>query len=300
MSETIHKAFSGDVSIEAGERAVVATISTAVVDRDGEVLIPQGCNSRDFEKSPSVFLGHDYYTLPVGKCAAIRRTPEAIVAKTVFAARPADFPAGQEWLPDTIFSLFQQGVLKGFSVGFLPVESRPASERDKTKFGEGCRRVYSKWNLLEYSVAPIPANPEAVAVAVSKGFCRASTAKALFGDSIDLTAPDGSTPKAGEDDVPPVSAVVREPSGELHAGEVVGESAAETPAAPVPEPEAKAAEPKPPAPPVEPQVPTPPPIKPKRLTVFVDAPEPVRKRVNVVQVAAHAVAKAKGRIYADH
>ncbi len=37
------------------------------------------------------------------------------------------------------------------------------------KFGAGCRRVVSKWNLLEISVAPLPCNQEALATAVSKG-----------------------------------------------------------------------------------------------------------------------------------
>ena len=96
-TETIIKAFSADVSVNEGERAVTAKISTIAVDRDGEVLIPRGCDVKDFEKNPIVYLAHDYFTLPVGKCVAIKRTDDEIIAKTVFASRPPDHPAGEEW-----------------------------------------------------------------------------------------------------------------------------------------------------------------------------------------------------------
>lgn len=290
--KTINKAFSADVTVDEGERAVMATITTAAVDRDGEVLVPQGCYTKDFEKNPSVFLGHDYYNLPIGKCAAIRRTPDAIVAKTVFAERPADFPVGQEWIPDTLFSLFQQGVLKGFSVGFLPIESRPATDKDVEKFGAGVRRVYSKWNLLEYSVAAIPANPEAIAMAVSKGFVKAATAKAIFGKDAVGTATEPETVEAPE----PVSAVVVDEAGEYHAGEVIGESAAETEQPKEDEAVTVIHRDEPIE--VTPGSVTVEAVKPKRMTVFMPVPVPQKKRVNIVQVASHAVARARGRVYA--
>lgn len=179
--DKILKAFTASVSIGDGdERTVTAKISTAAVDRDGEVLIPQGCNSKDYEKNPVVMLGHDYYKLPIGKCLAIRRKDDSIEAKIQFAKRPEDHPAEKEWEPDTIFSLFKDGVMNAFSVGFVPIEQRPANTKDKGMFGDACQRVYSKWSLLEVSAVPIPANQEAVAMAVSKGLNR-DTATQLFG-----------------------------------------------------------------------------------------------------------------------
>jgi len=177
--EKITKAFSADITIEDGERAVIARVSTRAVDREGDVLIPAGCRTADYEKNPVVFLNHNYWTLPVGRCAALRKTDDAIIAKTVFAERPADFPADQEWMPDTLLALFKQGVLRAFSVGFLPIESRPASKKDIEEHGDNCRRVFNKWNMMEYSVACIPANQEAVATAVAKGIVSDATAKAL-------------------------------------------------------------------------------------------------------------------------
>jgi len=178
--QRINKAFSADVAVADGERAVTATITTAVCDRDGEVVIPAGVNSKEYEKNPVLLLQHSYWGMPLGKCVALRREDERIVAKFVFASRPENHPADEEWMPETVFSLFQQGVLRAFSIGFIPTETRPANDRDVEKFGGATRRVISKSKLLEVSVVTVPANQEAVATAVSKGLSEA-TAKALFG-----------------------------------------------------------------------------------------------------------------------
>lgn len=189
--EKVVKMFDSDITVDPGERAVVARISTGVVDRDGEVVIPQGCNSKEFETNPVVFFNHSYrdsFTddagkkLPVGKCVAIKRDGNAVIAKTVFAQRPENYPEAKEWLPDTLLSLYQQGVLKGFSVGFMPTETRPATTNDKECFGQNCRRVTNKWKMLEYSCSALPCNQDSVAMAVSKGWVSAETAKSLFGE----------------------------------------------------------------------------------------------------------------------
>jgi phage head maturation protease len=172
---------NGDVKVSEGERAVTARITTAAVDRDGDVLLPQGANTKDFEANPVVYLAHDYFTLPIGKVTSLKRTDSDIQAKVVFASRPNDFPAGKEWMPDTLLSLYQQGVLRGWSVGMIPNEARPANKRDKTLYGDEVRRVFTKWTLMELSVAPIPANQEALTLAVSKGLCTKHAAEQLFG-----------------------------------------------------------------------------------------------------------------------
>jgi len=177
MADPIRKQFAADLTIGDDDRTVLATISTVSVDRDGEVLIPQGCDATDFIKSPTVFYNHDY-SLPVGRCEGIRRSDDAIHAKTQFAERPSGHEG--QWLPDSVFALLQQRVINGFSVGFLPVEGRNPSKKDRQQFGPHVRHVYSKWKLLEYSVAPLPANQDALVLAVSKGIVTADAARMLF------------------------------------------------------------------------------------------------------------------------
>ncbi len=74
-------------------------------------------------------------------------------------------------MPDTIHELFQQGILRAFSVGFTVPKGglREATQKDKDRHGETVQRVITKWSLHELSVVPVPANPEALATAVSKG-----------------------------------------------------------------------------------------------------------------------------------
>lgn len=166
MTQILRKRFVAELGVKLEDRSVIASISSISVDRDGDVLIPQGCDATDFLKSPTVFFNHDY-NLPVGKCTAIKRSPDHLEATTIFAQKPENHSG--DWLPDTLLSLFQQGVIHGFSVGFAPLEGRKPTAKDKQLFGDQVNHVYSKWKLLEYSVAPLPANQDALALAVSKG-----------------------------------------------------------------------------------------------------------------------------------
>ncbi|MCC6580065.1 MAG: HK97 family phage prohead protease [Phycisphaeraceae bacterium] len=177
MTDMIRKQFAAQWSALPGERSVIAAISTSEVDRDGDVLIPQGCDAADFLRSPTVFYNHDY-SLPVGKCVAIRRLDERLEAKTQFAQKPEGHPG--PWLADVVLSLCQQGVINGFSVGFVPVESRKPSRHDRERFGPRVRHVHSKWKLLEYSVAPLPSNQDALVQAVSKGIVSKDDATSLW------------------------------------------------------------------------------------------------------------------------
>jgi hypothetical protein len=141
MKDKITKAFSSEVTANEGERAVTVWMSTTAVDRDGEVLIPQGCNSKNFERNPVVMWDHVYLgRLPVGQCVAIKREEHGLKGKIVFAERPESHPVTEEWLPDTLLSLYRQKVMRAVSVGLVPIESRPATDRDVKQYGDGCRR----------------------------------------------------------------------------------------------------------------------------------------------------------------
>jgi hypothetical protein len=67
--------------------------------------------------------------------------------------------------------LVDQGIVKGISVGFVPTcRRRPQGvAKDVEDYGDDVRKVFSKWKLLEVSVAPLPANATALVSAVRKG-----------------------------------------------------------------------------------------------------------------------------------
>ena len=168
-SDIIVRAFSSDVTMKADEeRVVVAKISTTSVDREGDVVLPSGLKLQDFRKNPVVLLNHDSGRLPIGRALAVKRTSDAVIAKVQFAARPAEHPESAEWIPDTVHSLFKQGILRAFSVGFIPTDMRPANDKDQKRYGEDVRRIITQWKLMEFSVVPIPANQDALALEVAK------------------------------------------------------------------------------------------------------------------------------------
>ncbi len=164
-----------------------ATISTDSVDRDGEVMVPQGMNSKDFERNPVMLWNHDP-AQPIGRAISLRRGESAIEAEFVFAPRPDEYEG--DWFPDYVRGLVAANVLKAVSIGFMPMDGSPriASKGDVERYGPGVRRVFSKWKLLEVSVVSIPANQDALITAVRKGFVSRSAAE-KFGSVVVPSSP---------------------------------------------------------------------------------------------------------------
>lgn len=147
-----------DVQFSEGERAAVSYITTRSIDRDQEVVDPDGADMEDYRKNPVVLFGHNYSELPIGKNIWIKSDDKGLIAKTVYANH--DFAK-------TVYDYRKDGFPLAQSIGFIPLEWE-----DSPKDIKGCRRRYKKWALLEYSDVPVPANPDAVNIAVSKGLVK--------------------------------------------------------------------------------------------------------------------------------
>ena len=170
-----------NATIEAAtDQGIIAKITTDSIDRDGEVLVPQGMNSKDFENNPVLFWNHDY-SQPVGNVTNIERGDRAVFGTLNFAKRTEGVKG--EFFPEVAESLVRQGIVKGVSVGFVPEGngSRSASTKDRKQYGDGCKRVFNRWKLLEVSIAPLPANQDALIQAVDKGLLSPVMCKSMFG-----------------------------------------------------------------------------------------------------------------------
>lgn len=167
-------------SVETKGEGIIAKLTTDSVDRDGEVLIPQGMVSKDFEKNPVLFYNHEY-DQPVGKVSNLKRTDNAVFGTLTFAKRPDGYQG--EFFPEFIEALVKQGIVKGVSVGFVPEPNgaRAATKADRSKFGGTIKRVFNRWKLLEVSIAPLPANQDALVQAVDKGLVSALQVKSFLG-----------------------------------------------------------------------------------------------------------------------
>ncbi len=155
----IKKQYVAKVDTDSEERTVTAVISSAAIDRDQEILVPRGADLTNFLKNPVVLWAHDHSMPAIGKALFIAVKGRKIVAKVKFAS--TEFAS-------EIFTLFKEGVLNAFSVGFKPTKSHTPTPKEIAKNPELAEvfRIFDEWELLEFSPVNVPANPEALATAV--------------------------------------------------------------------------------------------------------------------------------------
>lgn len=163
----LNKVFNSEIKgIDEKEMTLTAYVSTDTVDRMGDILDPAGVDLGNYKKNPVVLWAHDYTKLPIGKAQWIKRDGNGILSKVKFASHE---------FAQEVFQLYKEGFLKAFSVGFIPKEWE-----DKENKKGAMNRVYTKWEMLEYSAVPVPANPDAVALALSKGLIKNADLKAML------------------------------------------------------------------------------------------------------------------------
>jgi hypothetical protein len=163
----------GPTEILAGERSDVSWISTEDPDRTGDVVLARGMNDSQFRQNPIVTLNHCYWTPPVGKSLwrkfATDGAIRGIKAKTQYPSRPGGWAEGKDWPADVAFSLVQADLLRGKSIGFLPVKVHtPDSKELQANQWDKVSLVIDEWILLEYACVFLPAQQNAVVESVSK------------------------------------------------------------------------------------------------------------------------------------
>ena len=143
------------------DRSFLAVASSEVVDRYDDIIMQKGWELENYRKNPVVMMAHDYGGLPVGRSLEEFIQTKNKVKRLMFRPQFAVYEQA-----NLIYSLFKDEMLKAFSVGFLPIKEEPIkTEEDEEKkgffFHEPTR--YLEQELLEVSVAPVPANPDCLA-----------------------------------------------------------------------------------------------------------------------------------------
>lgn len=161
-----------DVFVDDDERTVTATITTSAVDRYNEVVLAKGADLENFLKNPVVLWVHNSHEPPIAKALWIKKSRNKIVAKLKFVSKEVSEFAEQ------IYQMYKSGFLKAFSIGFRPdfdeIRAPKPEEIEKNPAWANVRRLFLKWELLEFSAVPVPANPEALATAVKNHELEAS------------------------------------------------------------------------------------------------------------------------------
>lgn len=143
MNDTTKNEDNLQVKASFDNKAKLAIASTSVVDRQGEIIDQSGWNIKNFKKNPLLLWGHDHAIPAIGTAKNIKIVGEGKKAQLVFEPvfhEITDFAKA-------IKTMFDEGILNSFSVGFKPIEA------------EG--NTYTSQELLEISAVNVPANPEA-------------------------------------------------------------------------------------------------------------------------------------------
>lgn len=149
------KTLGAEIKAEGDSRIVQFTISTPDVDRDNDTINVNGWDLGNFTKGGVVLWAHDASQLPVAKPLSTWVEQGALKSRAEFPTRDL-YPFGA-----TVYEMLKAGYLKSTSVGFMPQEWTYDESRGGLNF--------AKAELLEYSVVPVPSNPNALLEARSKG-----------------------------------------------------------------------------------------------------------------------------------
>lgn len=148
-------------SVDRMSRTVRVIASTESVDSYGTILRADGWMLDRYMRNPIVLFGHDSHTLEnvMGRAIDVAVKGKRLEITIKFADE------GTNERADLAFDYFEQDILKGVSVGFIPYEYEDVQMRGVD--GETRTiRCFTRMELVELSVAPVPANPDALARAL--------------------------------------------------------------------------------------------------------------------------------------
>lgn len=163
-------------------------ITSGIVDRDQEVLDPDGMKVDRFMADPVVLWGHDHTIPPIGNAPRLVKGTDAAWYGGVRFADGEKYP-----FAGLIKYLVEDGFLHAVSIRFIPLKWEDADPVEA-----GYRRKYTEFELLEFSIVNIPANPEALRAEASDAKAADANLGPLFIKIFGDALPGDATPKAKE------------------------------------------------------------------------------------------------------
>jgi len=141
-----------DELLEGGFLRHIASDET--LDRQGDIVSAKGWELDNYLKNPVILWAHSHSQPPVGKCVEIGVNRKKLIGI-------GEYPSASMYeFGNTAFRLAALGYMRAVSVGFMPTKFELLDEEDPW----GGVRVLEQ-ELWEYSVVPVPANPNALTLA---------------------------------------------------------------------------------------------------------------------------------------
>lgn len=140
-----------DSGAPADSNIARAMITAQVPDRMGDIVVATGAQLDNYLKNPVVLFGHDSGALPVGRATEL----------AIHAGKGIE--AAWEWSPleaaQDVKLLWNLGFLNATSIGFQPLDATELETEDMSWWPP---LQFDSWELLEFSVVPVPANQDAL------------------------------------------------------------------------------------------------------------------------------------------
>jgi len=167
MNETFLTIEIEQKELDPKERSIKHYISKKSIDRGGDVVLPDSIDDKNYKKNPIVLFNHnkDY---PIGKSLWRKSDDNGVLAKTQFGTTP---------FADDIYQLNKEGILNGWSIGFIP-RTWEFDEKKKVT-------TFTDIELLEYSSVSVPMNQDAVTEGLK--MCKTFEVKELLNKQIEDT-----------------------------------------------------------------------------------------------------------------
>lgn len=133
-------------------------ISDETVDRHGDIVRVRGWDTKNYMNNPVILWAHDSGQPPVGRSVRISKNHKDKRLVSV-----GEYPSADLYeFGNTVFRLSANGFLNAVSVGFMPKEYDYIDEKNPLDGYD-----ITKQELWEYSIVPIPANPNALQLAAN-------------------------------------------------------------------------------------------------------------------------------------
>lgn len=191
----VQKYVTVDVIKEHTDGSYDVVISTEGEDRDGDIIEVDGWETADYMRNPVILFAHNYRDVPIGQTQHLRKEAGRLVATFRFRD-----PANEHDPILPIKAAWDQGILRAASVGFRPISREPVDDdADGGLFGPF---RYTRQELLEWSIVPIPANQEALRLgyeAYIKGLGRGMAVLSTDDYPADASEPNDSTDSASDE-----------------------------------------------------------------------------------------------------
>ncbi len=139
----------GSVQKVAGEENKYRVLaSTSSIDRQGDSIDQSGWQLANYFKNPVMLWAHDYSELPIAKATNVEVTSKGLEMEFEFIAPEGNPKAAQ------VKYCYDNGFLNAVSVGFMCLERNG--------------NIITRAELFEVSFVPVPANAEALRLALTE------------------------------------------------------------------------------------------------------------------------------------